>query len=666
MIFRQILKKSYSMLPNFFRHTISPFVSIIFLLTLFVACEQEQNINSAVIESIEEEPKEVTIAAEKIAATVNDEYDPIPAATNEIESREDLSIIDYLSFKPELSLFSEALNRFPTLVEALSDPNTQITTLAATNEAFMEYLNENGFNSLAEVSQTTLGGVIVNHILERGERIAVIEFQEIEPTFAMNSSGLSIEVTGQETAIINGEVEIVRANQFVGRSIVHYVDGVITIDAPARFTVTIENVGTPRPYFLSGVFNTPVGADTPAPIFPGDAYEFTFQAGPNVLPNDGGTRLSLVTMFVQSNDLFFAPDEAGIRLFDENGTALGSNGAADVTDQILLWDAGTEVNTITGTASQKPQQDPAAEDVGTDENGVVIEITNNTDGLNTFPDVAEVIKVTITNSNDTEFTVRIENLSDAMTISVPAMGDDATAPVPMSPGVWIVHTSDSPFFTAGEAASEGIENIAEDGFSQVEAMRATENTGLTVPFSPGVWAIHRIGTRPLFSRGNPDFGNGLEAIAEDGNPEALANALSNNSDVGQSAIFNTPVGSDTPAPIGSGGRYQFSFTAIPGDRLSLATMFVQSNDWIYSFNEIGLPLFDGNMPISGDFTNSIRFYDVGTEIDEFPGAGLNQVIRQAAANTGAVDADNTVRRVDAVPDNVPRKNELIRVTIEVE
>ena len=58
-----------------------------------------------------------------------------------------------------------------------------------------------------------------------------------------------------------------------------------------------------------GVFNTPVGADGPGPLLPGGVYEFNFEAKP-------GYFLSFATMFVQSNDLFYAPAEEGIALFD--------------------------------------------------------------------------------------------------------------------------------------------------------------------------------------------------------------------------------------------------------------------------------------------------------------------------------------------------------------
>jgi len=43
-----------------------------------------------------------------------------------------------------------------------------------------------------------------------------------------------------------------------------------------------------------------------------------------------------------------------------------------------------------------------------------------------------------------------------------------------------------------------------------------------------------------------------------------------------------------------GGSYQFNFTANPGEKLSLATMFVQSNDLFYAPNGMGINLFDAS------------------------------------------------------------------------
>lgn len=448
-------------------------------------------------------------------------------------------------------------------------------------------------------------------------------------------------------------------------------DEVEVVAATADFTVTIENVVTPKPIFQSGVFAVPVGGTDPAPLFPGDAYEFEIDAGPVVLPGDGGTRLSFVTMFVQSNDLFFAPDEEGISLYAEDGSSICANGPVDVTDQILLWDAGTEVNEVTGGPNQKPQQAPDAADQGEDENGVVSRIVSNACPFgNELPKTEQVIKVTIENIGPSRFKVRIQNVSDAMTISTPGQGAGTTAPVPVSPGVYAVHTMPAPFFVEGEAASgaglvasmEGLENIAEDGFPEALLMDTQAATGLIVPLSPGVWAVHDAMTLPLYQIDMADFGEGLEAVAEDGIPSMLAASLDGKTGVKYSSAFDTPVGASGPGAIGPGGSYEFMFSAAEGDHLTLATMFVQSNDWFYAFEQDGLPLFVDGVPVSGDLTEMIYLYDAGTEINEYPGAGMFQVIRQSGADAGEPDSNTKVRLIDP-SGNIPATVNVIKVTL---
>ena len=444
--------------------------------------------------------------------------------------------------------------------------------------------------------------------------------------------------------------------------------------AQADFKLTIENVGTPKPIFQSGVFAVPVGGSDPAPLFPGDAYEFEIDAGPVVLPGDGGTRLSFVTMFVQSNDLFYAPGEEGIRLYNEDGSSICANGPVDVTDQIALWDAGTEVNETTGGPNQKPQQAADVDDQGENEYGVVTKITNNSCAFgNVLPENEEVIKVTIENIGPAKFKVRIMNVSNGTTIAVPAQGEDVRAAVPLSPGVYAVHTAPAPFFVEGEAASgaglsasdEGVENIAEDGFPEALLMDTQEMTGLIIPLSPGAWAAHDADIQPFYQIDSPDFGEGLEAIAEDGIPSMLLEALAAKEGINTFGAFDTPVGASGPGAIGPGGSYKFAFSAIEGEHLSLATMFVQSNDWFYAFAPNGLALFENGAPISGEVTEYVYLYDAGTEADEPAGAGLFQVIRQSGADSGDDDPNANVRLVNPSElGNIPENEMVIKVSIE--
>lgn len=126
------------------------------------------------------------------------------------------------------------------------------------------------------------------------------------------------------------------------------------------------------------VFNTPVGAGAPGPITPGAAYEFTVSAAP-------GDRLSMTLMMGQSNDWFYAPAEAGIALF-KNGQPI----SGDITAQLVMWDAGTEVDQEPGIGSEQgPRQ--KAPNTGERENGVVSKVQDG----KSYSNAASVMRVTI-------------------------------------------------------------------------------------------------------------------------------------------------------------------------------------------------------------------------------------------------------------------------------
>jgi len=97
-------------------------------------------------------------------------------------------------------------------------------------------------------------------------------------------------------------------------------------------------------------------------------------------------------------------------------------------------------------------------------------------------------------------------------------------------------------------AGEGIEAIAEDGNPAALATFITANSGITYPASPGAWVVHTAGSKPLFTTGEADYGDGIEHIAEDGNPTALGASLPDLGGFIAGHVFNTPVGSDRTWP----------------------------------------------------------------------------------------------------------------------
>ena len=407
-----------------------------------------------------------------------------------------------------------------------------------------------------------------------------------------------------------------------------------------KLRVEIENISTSRAFIKSGVFNTPVGKTDPGGIGPGEAYEFSFTA-------PRGASLSLATMFVPSNDLFYAPDPAGIALYDE----AGSPTSGDVTAQIMLWDAGTEKNEEPGLGAHQP---PAA----TGDPDPTDTVRPADDDFANLPRVEDVLKVTVTPGAASAFTVRIENVSTATTL---ATSDGETHAVPVAPGVWVVHTTDAPLFDSGaKDRGDGLEALAEMGDPSTLGARLARDTGLTSILAPGVWAVHRSGA-PLFEHGMADPGEGLEALAEDGSPGALAAAVAGKSGVTASGVFNTPDGANEPGAATPGATYSFTIEARPGDRLSFATMFVQSNDLFYAPDPAGIALFDAaGAPVS-DVTSRVTLWDAGTEVNQEPGIGPDQAPRQGAAPGGAAEG-GTVRPVDD-SFTYPAVDQVIRVTV---
>ena len=418
------------------------------------------------------------------------------------------------------------------------------------------------------------------------------------------------------------------------------------MEAPVRaeFDVEVENVSTVYDFPASGNFTTPVGADGPGPLFPGDSYRAEFHAAP-------GHRLSFATMFVQSNDFFYAPDEQGIALYDESGDPV----TGDVTAQVDLWDSGTEVNQEPGLGEdQAPRQ--AGPDTGAEDPDPTVRLAEDT--YDNLPADEEVVRVTIEHVSGTRFALVVENVSTASTL---ATSDGETHPVPLAPGVFVVHTEPAPLFQTGEPdRGEGLEALAEDGGVAMLTESLADRTGLTSPLAPGVWVVHTE-AGPLFDEGAPDRDEGLEALAEDGDPSTLAGSLAGAGGVQSSGVFNTPDGGSSPAPLFPGQTYSFTVTAEEGDRLSLATMLVQSNDLFYAPDEAGIDLFPGGNMASGEITAEFALWDAGTEVNQAPGFGLDQAPRQAGPDTGADEGGN-VRIVDDAY-TYPPVDAVLRVTI---
>ncbi|WP_435157514.1 spondin domain-containing protein [Haladaptatus sp. DFWS20] len=220
--------------------------------------------------------------------------------------------------------------------------------------------------------------------------------------------------------------------------------------------------------------------------------------------------------------------------------------------------------------------------------------------------------------------------------------------------------------TQGEGPQTGavrfrvrIENVSSE-----TTLQPSEGQPQPVPLSPGGYAVF-MGSNPLFTPGEQDRDQGVEGIAEDGDPAQLGESLPNQDGVTTSGVFDTPVDGNEPSPIGPGQAYQFTIQAMPGERFTFATMFVPSNDLFFSPDKSGIALFDGTgHPIQGNVTTQILLWDAGTEQNQAPGVGPDQVERQSSPNTGPEETQ-PVQLVSATNDGYqyPAVSQVINVTV---
>ncbi len=419
-------------------------------------------------------------------------------------------------------------------------------------------------------------------------------------------------------------------NSVQGLIVVNINDDVA--DNAQRFRITLYNSTN---LFNTYTFNTPVGAAGPGPLADVDAaYSI---AGIRAVP---GTLLSFATMQVHSNDWFYAPRFGGFSLFNEAGEAV----TGDITDQIALYDAGTEAENMAAWRSQDPTNQFRADDP----NSIVRLIRE---------DVTAEIRVELAfEAMSREFTLTITNINGGAN---PIM-DVNPLGIVVSPGLVVTHAQPGAIFSTGSAdRGNGLLDIAEDGralelnnFFNAKGLQgnpirlSTSYTNL----SSAVGYTHEVGSNPLFTQGEPAIaGSGLEELAEDGTAQQAYDFLTGLGTVNNVSLA-TPETANGSFPVRAGESLVFYVEAHPGETFNFATMMIASNDWFVAGNNgNGITLFDENdNPISGISQSSNTYlYDAGTEFDELVGLGENQ---PPVLGTGNADPNTATRRVGSIDD----------------
>lgn len=397
-------------------------------------------------------------------------------------------------------------------------------------------------------------------------------------------------------------------------------------------TLVISNILDAKPLVQSGTFQ---GTGTPPVILPGESVSFRFSAAV-------GQAVTFATMYGFSNDLFFAPANPGILLYDENGQPV----EGDVSDQLKLWDNGTRVNQVPGPAVDHPgvaESNPIAKVGDTDAQG------------NTYLPASSLVKATLTYDGDSYFSLTLTNMSGGT-------GNET----PLSPGVWAVSyiaggnfLHPSPIYAEGQSTANGLTALAETGDNATLYEYLANNTGIFTPLSPVLAVVYNGIDNPLVEVGETDAGIGLKELAQQGDASILAAALE--SMAGVKKVYVLPASNTTvllPMIGGApGGSVSQQLEVIEGDRLAIATMYGFSNDWFFATAGEGI---DPTQP--GDVSGAVKLYDNGTAVDQYPGAGNNQV------NLGGSTVKES-QTIEEVPNpnafnTLPEVADIIRVSIQ--
>lgn len=359
-------------------------------------------------------------------------------------------------------------------------------------------------------------------------------------------------------------------------------------------TVTIENVLKSQPLVESGTFQ---GSGSPALIMPGQSTTITFSAAK-------GEALSFATMYGASNDLFFAPANPGIQVYDNSGNPI----EGDVSSQIKLWDNGSRVNQKPGATVSHP---------GVAETKNITEVSGTDAQGNTYLAASKLVRATLKYNGNSTFTLTLQNISGG-----------TTNQTPLSPGVWSVSyivggnlLAPNPLYAAGQPTANGLTNIAEAGDNSALSIYIKSITGIFTPLSPVLVVVYNGIDNPIYKTGATDAGKGLTPLAQQGNADTLAAYLKTVKGVKAVYVLPAPTTKVLLPQIGDnqGGIVSQQLNVSSGDRLAIATMYGFSNDWFFASTDNGVDATQ-----KGDISSSIRLFDDGTAINQFPGAGLTQ------------------------------------------
>ena len=160
-------------------------------------------------------------------------------------SQQNNSITDIASGNPNFSILVDALTR-ANLAETL-DQEGSYTVFAPTNEAFMNFLDDNGFESLDDVPVATLTQVLLNHVVSGtnlSSGLTTGYVKTLATGSASSTNTLSMFINTASGVRLNGVSSVTSADIIADNGVIHVVDAVIGLPTIVTHATANPNFST--------------------------------------------------------------------------------------------------------------------------------------------------------------------------------------------------------------------------------------------------------------------------------------------------------------------------------------------------------------------------------------------------------------------------------------
>ena len=167
------------------------------------------------------------------------------SCSDDDSSTQNNSITDIASENPNFSILVEALSR-ADLAETL-DQEGSYTVFAPTNEAFMNFLDDNGFESLDDVPLPTLTQVLLNHVVSGtnlSSGLTTGYVKTLAKGSASSTNTLSMFINTDSGVRLNGVSSVTTADIIADNGVIHVVDAVIGLPTIVTHATANPNFST--------------------------------------------------------------------------------------------------------------------------------------------------------------------------------------------------------------------------------------------------------------------------------------------------------------------------------------------------------------------------------------------------------------------------------------